>query len=182
MNSGIGKQAATSAKSLAQQIARQMAQEPLEVLKDVKSQVTGAENLPSREHSPQAQASSQASSPEFQKKQAEHDKLSTQRRMEALVRELEDIHKQSVFRELQKKIAEGEDVSVEEYIELSMEQKQVLNAQKEAVQKQIQSQRTQSANVLPMPTPKRSRKMGSSQKQEAEKQQQRVEKPVPPSG
>ena len=182
MNNGIGKQATKSAKSLAQQIARQMAQEPLEVLKDVKSQVTGAENQPSSEHVPQPQQSSPATNPEIQKKEAERDKLSSQRRMEALNRELEDMHKQSVFKDLQERIAAGEDVPVEEYSELSMEQKQVLMAQKEAVKKQIEAQRAQSANILPMPTPKRSRKMGSSQKQEAEKQQQRVEKPVPPSG
>lgn len=174
--------AGKSAKSLAQQIARQMAQEPLEVLKDVKSQVTGAEGLPTQERGHQSQSTEPSAGPEFQKRQEEHDKLSTQRRMEALNRELEDMHKQSIFKDLQEKISAGEDVSVEEYSELSMEQKQVLNAQKEAVQKQIEAQRAQGTNVLFTPTPKRSRKMGSSQKQEAEKQQQRVEKPVPPSG
>lgn len=184
MNNGIGKQTAKSAKQMAQAIAKQMAQEPMEVLRTARSQVTGTESSAPKEQRiaqaapiPQEPANKQS-----QNSEAVHDQLVVQRRMEALNRELEDMHKQTLFKELQEKIVGGEDVPIEDYGELSMEQKQVLKAQKEAVQKQVQGQQIQKGNALPMPSSKRSRRFGPSRKQEAEKQQQRVEKPVPPSG
>ncbi|HJX59479.1 hypothetical protein A2V61_02920 [Candidatus Woesebacteria bacterium RBG_19FT_COMBO_47_8] len=46
---GIVADSAKSAKSLAQQVARQMAREPLEVLKEAGQQVAGTEERPSQE-------------------------------------------------------------------------------------------------------------------------------------
>lgn len=181
MKQGIISDATKSSRQLAQDIARKMAQEPLEILKDAREQTTGIET--SRQ--PDSQTASQ---PDNQQKQIEEqqkiqDKLRSSRRLEAYQRELEDIRKQDLFRDLQQRIAEGEEIPLEDYSELTMEQKQVLMAQMEAVKFQKKQAEFMSQEKAPLfGSSKKSRKMGSSQKQEAEKQQTRVEKPVPPSG
>ena len=178
------KQAGQTARDLAQKIARQIVEEPLELVKNVGSQVTGVETQKSQENS------SQNLNPESQAKAVQHqnelqDKAKSSRRMEALNQELEDIHKQDLFKDLQNKIAQGIEVPIADYTELSMEQKQVLKAQMEAVkfQKQ-QAAHSESQNKAPFITSKPSRRFGvvRSQKAEAERQQTRVEKPIPPSG
>lgn len=182
MKTGLAQSTSNSAKSLAQQIARQMAQEPLEVLKTASSQVTGEE----MQRSPENQSASQT--PEDQTKLLHHqqeiqDKMKSTRRMEALERELGDIHKQDLFKDLQGRISKGEEIPLEDYSELSMEQKQVLKAQMEAVKFQKQQaayQESQAGGKL-FGSAKKGRNM-RGQKAEAERQQTRVEKPVPPSG
>ncbi len=179
MKSGLAQDTTKSAKALAQQIARQMAQEPLEVLKTAKEQTTGIESQKDSEVTQNAPQEQQKQVTEQQKLQ---DKLKAERRMEALNRELDDIRHGDLFKELQEKISQGQEVMLGEYSELSREQKEVLNAQMEAVrfQKQ-QAAYAESRKGFQMPVSKRGRQM-TGQKQEAEKQQTRVEKPVPPSG
>jgi hypothetical protein len=104
------------------------------------------------------------------------------RRMEALTREIEDIRKQNIFKDLQRKISEGKEISLEEYPELSMEQKQVLMAQMEAVKNQKAMANKNTLAEVPTVHSKPSRRFGAGQKSQAEKEQTRVEKPVPPSG
>ena len=161
-------------KKLAQKVAKQFTDESLEILKTASEQVTGNEQV----ETPQEK-------PHIDNGQAElQDKMRTSRRMEAYQRELDDIRKQDVFRDLQRRISEGEEVPVNDYPELSTEQKQVLNAQMEAVKfqkKQAEYAESQSGGRL-FGSAKKSRRMGQGQKQEAEKHQTRVEKPVPPSG
>lgn len=177
------KQVGQTARDLAKQVARQMAQEPLEILKEASGQVTGQEFPPS----PDAPRPPQTV--EEQQKLMAHqeelrDKMQAGRRMEAFQRELDEIRKQNLFKDLQAKIAEGQDVPIEDYGELSMEQKQVLKAQMEAVtfqKKQAEYNEAQGGGAL-FGSAKKGRKMGGGQKHEAEKQQTRVEKPVPPSG
>lgn len=170
-----------SAKSLAKQIAKQMAREPLEILKDVKEQSTGQElsGQPDTRYS---------STPDNQKQPIKHqselqDQMKKNRRMEALNRELDDIHKQEKFSNLQRRISEGEEVSIEEYPEFSIEQKQVLKAQMEAVKNQIAAQNSQSQNGLIEPATHKGRQLFNfGKKQSMKNEQTRVEKPVPPSG
>ena len=104
--------------------------------------------------------------------------------MEALKREIEDIHKQDLFSDLQKRVSAGEEIPLENYSELTLDQKQVLKAQMEAVK--FQKQQAEYAEVQGtgklFGSAKKGRRFGSGQKQEAEKQQTHVEKPVPPSG
>jgi hypothetical protein len=174
------KQAGQSAKNLAQQIAKQIAQEPLEVFKDVGTQITGVEQSKPQENY------SQNSNFEDQLKINHHqnklqDKAKSGRRMEALTQELKDIHKQDLFADLQRKISQGIEVPISDYTELSMEQRQVLMAQLEAVKIQKSRISNQNSGVIESHS-KRGRRFGAGQKQEAEKQQTRVEKPVPPSG
>ena len=179
MNS-TANQVGQSAKTLAQQIAKQMAQEPLEILKDAKEKTAGEVLSPS----PQTPEPGNDDQKKIIQQQGElNDHLKSGRRMEALNRELDDIHKQKVFAELQKKISEGEAIALEEYPDLSMEQKQVLKAQMEAVKKQIEFQKAQSAGWLPEPAAKKGRQLFNfGKKQSVKNEQTRVEKPVPPSG
>ena len=184
MNS-TAKTAGQSAKNLAQKIARQIAEEPIEILKDAGNQIIGAEQGNLQENSSQNQ------NPENQAKIIRHqnelqDRAKSGRRMEALNRELSDIHKQDLFKDLQAKISQGDEIPVADYSELSMEQQQVLIAQMEAVkyQKQQAAYNQSQGGTLSIIS-KPSRKMGAGQrgqKAEAEKQTTRVEKPVPPSG
>jgi len=170
---------AKTAQDIAQKIARQVAQEPLEILKDARDQIARPET--SRQPNDQT-----ARQPEDQQKLEEQqkiqDSMKASRLMEAFQRELEDIRKQDLFKSLQEKISQGIVIPLEDYSNLSMEQKQVLKAQMEAVKNQIARQQSSGQNSLEIPVSKKSRRFGSSQKQEAQKQTTHVEKPVPPSG
>jgi len=179
----IPAKASDSAKKMAQSIAKQLAQEPLEILKDAAAQVTGVETQRPQENYQQPQNTDNQTKL-IHDQQELQDKMRSSRRMEAYTRELEDIRKQDVFKKLQERISQGIEVPLNDYSELSMEQKQVLNAQMEAVKfqkRQAAYMESQNSGSL-FGSSKKSRRMGSGQKQEAEKQQTRVEKPVPPSG
>jgi len=161
-----------------------MAQEPLELLKSAAKQVTGVENLPNTNAGPERPQDGQNTNSEvpqdekdYKKKVAEQDG----RHLQALESELKDIRRQKLFNELMKRIQSGEDVPLEEFSELSYEQKDVLKAQMEAFKKQQAMQVNQSSGI-PMPEAKKGRKMGGGQKGAAKKEETRVEKPVPPSG
>ncbi len=176
---GTAKQVGQSARDLAQKIARQVVGEPLEVLKTAGEQMIGPEATHPQEN---PAPTNQQKSPD-----GEHEKILDQmkstRRMEALDAELRDMRKQDLFSDLQSRIAEGEEIPLTDYSELTMEQKQVLKAQMEAVKNQKQqAQFNQSTIEVPSVSSKPSRRFGTGQKHEAEKQQTRVEKPVPPSG
>ncbi|MGA2910925.1 MAG: hypothetical protein ABSE04_03965 [Candidatus Microgenomates bacterium] len=179
MNS-TAKQTGQTTRDLAQKIARQIAQEPLEVLRTAKEQVSDTE-APAQPGPEQGQNKNQQRN--LQEQQKLQDTLKTTRRMEALNQELKDIHKQDLFKDLQAKIAQGIEIPLEDYAELSMEQKQVLKAQMEAVkfQKQ-QAAYAQSQEGFKTPTSKKGRRFGETRKEEAQREQTHVEKPVPPSG
>ena len=164
----------STAQSTAQKIARQLAQEPIEILKSAREQVTGEtqENTNSQNTDNLSEAKN-----ENLKLQNE---IKSQRLLSALNSELRDIKRQNLFKDLQQKIASGEEVYLEDENELTIEQKEVLKAQIEAVAKQKSlSQISQPSSLFGSSKP--SRKMGG-QKQQAQKEQTRVEKPVPPSG
>jgi len=177
---GIGSTTAKSAQDIARNIAKQIAQEPIEILKDAGSQVTGIESVKPQEGDPEVRNNSQTKEVTAQKEVK--DKVFANRRMQALQSEIDDIRKQDVFKDLQSRISQGLDVPLEDYPELSMEQKQVLKAQMEAYKNQQQASFQANVNEVPAIHSKPSRRFGAGQKHEAEKQQTRVEKPVPPSG
>lgn len=163
--------------------AQQIRQEPLELLRTAAKQITGSENIPFGEQ-PKPQEKPKEENSEvpqdeqnYKKRVAEQDG----RHLQALESELKDIRRQKLFNELMKRIQSGEDVPLEEFVELSFEQKDVLKAQIEATKKQQAMQANQSSGI-PMPESKRGRKMGGGQKGAAKKEETRVEKPVPPSG
>jgi hypothetical protein len=183
MIGGTAKQAGQSARDLAQKIAGQMAQEPLEFLKTARDQVATPETSP--QNPPPGQNNEIRNKARIDQEKAQ-DKMKSSRRMEALDQELKDIRKQDLFKDLQAKISQGIEVPLEDYAELSMEQKQVLKAQMEAVKYQKQQAAyNETQGGVAMAVAKPGRRMGArqrGQKAEAEKQQTRVEKPVPPSG
>lgn len=180
MKSPLAQNTAKSSKNLAKAIAKQIAQEPAEILKTAREQVlreeTSSQNL------------SQGSGVETdQRKKLEEqekisDKLRSQRHVEALNRELADIKRQNLFKDLQKRIGEGEEVPLEDYPELSLEQRQVLTAQMQAVREQKTNMQKPQEN-LAEPAAKKGRKLFNFGKKTAMKREQtHVEKPVPPSG
>lgn len=168
-------------KQLVKKSAQQMAQEPLELLKSAAKQITGVENLPNSNPKPQQDKPKEEGDgvpqdeKNYKKQVAEQDG----RHLQALESELKDIRRQKLFNELMKRIQNGEDIPLEEFSELSFEQKDVLKAQMEAVKARNSQQTTSSVD---MPTSKKGRKMGGGQKGAAKKEETRVEKPVPPSG
>lgn len=167
---------AQTTKNLAQKIAKQMLEEPLEILKTAKSQVTGVETKPNTE-ARNENLESRIENENYKLKQ----ELQSQRIVGALNQELRDISRENTFKELQRKISEGIDVYLEEYPELSIEQKQVLKAQIEAVKNQLANNDQQSN--LPEPSAKKGRKLFNFGKKTSMKREQtRVEKVVPPSG
>lgn len=175
---------AQTTKTLAQKIAKQMAQEPLELLKSARSQVTG------QEYSETQNPQEQQYDPDQQAK-AQHEQLTAQdnakssRLIEAFQRELEDVRKQNLLKDLQKRIAEGETIPLEDYPELSLEHKQVLKAQMEAVAMRIANAKKENAKsgIIEVVAKKGRQMMGAMGKKTAMKREQtHVEKPVPPSG
>lgn len=169
------------AQDLSKKIARQMAQEPLEVLKSAQGQLSGEQINYYQERI--AKETQEKKGAENKSDLASKEKAQSSRALQALERELEDIRIDKIFRELQRKISEGEEVYLENVSELTPEQKQVLKAQQEAVKVQRQQQMAAQGGSLVEPKSKRAR--GSwmqGGKKQAEKQQTRVEKPIPPSG
>lgn len=163
--------------------AQQIRQEPLELLRTATKQVTGSENIPFGEQPKPQEKPREENGGDPQDEQSYKKKVAEQdgRHLQALESELKDIRRQKLFNDLMRRIQSGEDVPLEEFTELSYEQKDVLKAQMEAFKKQQAMQANQSSGV-PMPESKRGRKMGGGQKGAAKKEQTRVEKPVPPSG
>ncbi len=175
---------AKNTQQLAQDLAKQIAREPLEILREAGKQIVGGEQaIKSQDIIQTPNIQNPESRPKNTHYQNElQDKAKSSRRMEALNQEIADIRKQDLFNDLQSRIAEGEDVSLEDYTELSMEQRQVLKAQEEAVKNRIDKEQNTGLNEVPAIHSKPSRRFGAGQRHEAEKQQTRIEKPIPPSG
>jgi len=149
---------------------QQIVREPLEILKSAAKQVSVPENIP-----PAEQTEEQEQPKLDQTAMAQQDG----RHLEALESELKDIRRQKIFKDLMQRIQSGENIPLEEFTELSYEQRDVLKAQIEA----IKTRNTQQvSNQLVEPISAKGRKIGGGQKQSAQKQTTRVEKPVPPSG
>lgn len=157
--------------------AKQMVQEPLELLKNAARQVIDEEERPQQQEQPKQNADPEIPQDEtnYKKQVAEQDV----RHLEALESELKDIRRQKIFNELMRRIQDGEDVPLEEFSELSYEQKDVLKAQIEAVRTRNSSPVTSQLSELSL---KKGRKMGGGQKGAAKREETRVEKLVPPSG
>jgi len=182
MNS-TANQVGQSAKNLAQQIAKQMAAEPLEILKNAGEQTTGKELSGQPEEHPDGQTGGSDGQKKLLEQQTKlQDEMKSRRMMEAFDRELSDIKKQKLNADIQRRISEGETIPLEEYPDLSPEQKQVLNAQMEAVKNQIAQSKQNNLTEVPTVHSKPSRRFGAGQKSQAEKEQTHVEKPIPPSG
>jgi len=172
---------AKNTRDIAKKAIREVTAEPFEILKKAKEQVldSGWENQYANEEKPYENDSSPG--PSYAEKEKE-EKIKTKdtRMLSALNREIEDIRRDKLFKELQARISAGEETSLESYGELTLEQKQVLKAQMEAYKLRVQKE--ESKGSLSQPTTKRSRRLFGFGKQQAEKLQTKVERPMPPSG
>lgn len=166
-------------KNIAQQIARQMAQEPLEVLKESGRQLSGNENLEKPKSQEDQKGGENKGVQEIDVKNAQ---MKSQRLYDAYKREIEDIRREKVFKDIQGRIAQGEYVPLLDYPELAREQREVLAAQYQAVQEQKRAQAQGQEKGNPQIVSKPSRRMMAGQKTAMKREQTRVEKPVPPSG
>ena len=165
-------------------MAGQMIGEPFEILKTAKRQVTGQESKPTQEQPSNARTTTQKTPTESTKTNltgaVELDREKSRRRIEAHRRELESIKSQKTFEELQKRISEGEDLPIENFSELSMEQKQVLRAQIEAVKTKMQT--AQQSEVLIEPTSKRKKGVLKGMAGKLDKMKRKSEIRMGPSG
>lgn len=164
-------------QQIAQQIAKQVAQEPLEILKQAGKQISETENSTPDSAKEPPQEKKEEATPELKKKIAVQD----QRNLQAYEKEIEDIRREKIFADLQRRIAEGEIVNLTDIPELTREQIEVLQAQQAAVSSR--KEEVEKQKPLIEPTTKQSRDLfGRGQKAQAEKQKTHVERPLPPSG
>lgn len=166
-------------QQMAKQVARQMAQEPLEILKTAGQQISGAEApTPDSSRGPLQEPKEPKKEEEMQLKRK--IEVQGQRQMQALQKELQDMEGQKLLNDLLKRISGGEIIPLENYPQLSTEQKDVLKAQMEA----IKTQKEAAAREKPVVEPgtKKSRKLFGFGSSQAEKQKTHVEKPLSPSG
>lgn len=156
-----------------------MGEEPLEILNTAKKQIGIKEgsNLPQKEI-PENTSEDPEQNNEGLKKQVA---IADMKNLESLQNEMREIRRQKLFESLLARIQSDEKVPVEEFQELSFEQKDVLKAQIEATKNR--SQNIQQKELIE-PESKKSRKFGGfgKRKNAAEKQATRVEMPLPPSG
>ena len=172
---------AAQVKQTIKKSAQQTVQEPLEILKTAKAQVSGKEipQQPTGDNlaqSPGGVASQQTE--QIQKEVA----VSDNRNLEALQNEMMEIRRQKLFNSLLARIQRGEDVPIEEFQELSHEQRDVLKAQLEAYKKRVSQAPTKKPLVEPSAKTGRGLAGFGKRKTKVERQQTRVEMPLPPSG
>lgn len=167
-----------TAKQTAINIAKQTARESSEFLKIAKEQVAPTENAKSGKE-PEAHEQSQKKEEDQNKENIgnlrEHSSF-----MGAYKQELEQIRKENLFKKLQKRIAEGEEIPLLNYVnELTSEQREVLKAQMEAVKvRREQEEEAKKKNILPEVISKKGRQMFNMFKKRNE---QYVETRQPPS-
>jgi hypothetical protein len=173
-----------TALGTAQKIVKQVADEPLEILKNIPDQVVGGDRRPEGTQETTTQQANQGISQQkpLQNPDELYDKQRSIRLVEAYQRELEDIRKQDLFADLQAKVSQGIEVPLQDFPTLSMEQKQVLKAQMEAVKVRRAKLGVQQSELVEPATRRSRRLFHFGKKQEVKRQQERVENLVPPSG
>ena len=170
-----------SAKTIAQQVAKQMVQEPMEILGGVGRQVVGMEQPGRSNEDPQPESNSQPQT-ENQTQLQQQDKIASARKIQDLDEEIRGIERQRVFNDLQRKIQEGQEVYLNDITELSYEQKDVLKAQMETIKAQKNQMQASQAVQEPVSKPSRRFAFGKGAKSQALREQTKTERPLPPSG
>lgn len=172
----------SSAKKAAIATAKQMAQEPLEVLKSSATQVTGTESTTSSGQSGQAVNPQQSIMDEQDiQRQKKADLVKSKNLLSAYEAELKNIRNQKLIKELQQKIANGETVYLLNFPELTEEQRKYLEAQVVAYTEKKRQEQMAAQTSVPQISSKPSRRMGAG-KQNVKSEQTRVENVKPPSG
>ncbi len=175
-----------SSKLAAIKTAKQVAKEPFEILKTAPPQILGVEGKKAEQGGQMDTGNSEKaeeSMPRIREKKIEEEKdIQKSRNLKsAFEAELKDIHREEVFKKVQQTILAGEGVNVNDFPELSLEQKQVLNALKETVN--TNSQKGQdSGNILSEPKSKQKRGLFSGVRTRVERLKRRGEIRTGPSG
>jgi len=161
-----------TAKQVAIQAAKQTVRESNEFIKSAREQIA-----------PPPQSEQHQEKPEEKKEEPKVDEahLASQksRMMQAYDSELTQIRRDNLFKELQRKISQGEEITLEDFItQLSSEQREVLKAQMEAIKMQKEAAQSQSQNSIPEIISKKGRQMFNKIKKRNE---QHVETRQPPS-
>lgn len=165
-----------SKKSKSQNVAQQLAQEPLEILKAAQEMIA-----PQSEASASGHGGPGPVHPEAVEQSEVPQKSETDlRRIEALNREIEDIQREKLYEVILQKIQDGEEIFVEGFAGLTDSQKQVL-VQRQKVVAEQKAMAALPKTELPQ-TSKRGRRFGANKKDVAKREETRVEKPTPTSG
>jgi hypothetical protein len=163
-----------NSKQVAISAAKQVARESNEFLKVAREQIAPMPEFPQKENSVGAARATPSSDVEQKPKNLGF--------LDHYKGELEQIRRDDLFKKLQRKIAEGEEIPLEDFItQLSSEQREVLKAQMEAVR--MQKERAQNAQEQESPLHVIAKKgrnamMGMFKK----KNETHVETRQPPSG
>lgn len=150
---GLAGDTTKSAKNLAQTIAKKIAQEPWEILKQAGEQVAGTEQM--QEKGELEQQTTDGSFNQNQEILSQRDKVRSQRLMQALESELDDIKKKK-------------------------EQERVMKAQEEQMARE---QQKNTEPPLIEPAARKGRRLFNfGKKTQVQRQQTQTERPLPPSG
>lgn len=192
MKNPFNSSPAKQGKKLAEDIAKQVAREPLEIGKSAIGQITGeSKDLPVSQNQKTSGFQEQIFPSQNQASETggeQKPEVNVQHRLGELENEIKKIVKEKLVRDIGEKIARGEEVSLENYPQLSLEEREMFSGQIQSVkiQKEI---RGQQENALVEPQSKRprnifafGRKPKSDTSLQAERQKRRIETPMPPTG
>ena len=183
---GIVSSINKTSKQLAKDTARKIAGEPLEVLKQAGAQVVGQESVSkTSDLNTQGAAGEINSQSQSNLPNAEEVKKKDLGRIKELEEEAKRIRRDNLFNNLQARISAGEDISLENITELSWEEKQVLQAQIEAVKVRKLQQDAEATGNIVESTARPSRKLGKAlkgMKAQLDKLTRKSEIRMPPSG
>lgn len=178
MNQGIKQAVGKQTRILAQKTAKTIAQEPLEVVKSAGRQVTGLETSGQSMQRPPA---GQSSSPSLNKIDEQKIRERGERVLQALESELKDIRKQKLFDQIQRKIANGEQVNLLSYPELSQDQRETLESQMKVFEAQKANAEANNRTLVE-PKTKRPRKFLAGMQGQVDKLKRKTEIRLPPTG
>ena len=153
-----------SSKKLAQQVAKQMAQEPLEILKQAGKQATGVEKAPSNQNQPDLEK--------------EKGKMAEERELKVKLEAQSKRQIQVLENEL-KKIQQEKDVKKQQE-EIMQEQAEEVKKEEKKIKPLIEPASKRPRNIFAFFGLRKSKKKGGQLT--AERQKHRVERPMPPTG
>jgi hypothetical protein len=169
LSNPVGKKAKKSIQDLARESFEKIKEEPGEVVKSAGEQLTGTQTS-------ESQVASEAYQVADEQRKQKVDRQKSQRLMSAHQKELEDIRKTELLREVQEKIQQGEAVSISDLAGISEEQKSNLRAQQDMVQENRKAQdMVKKSQGLQEPSTKRKRGIFQRAKKKVEQMKTRIE-------
>ena len=179
MDKRLSQGVVSSGKKVVRQAARQTVHEPLEVVKTAGRQVAGVEVQGAQrpgQSIPETQGPVQPTVEDEQKIRQRGERI-----LEALEAEIEEIRRQKVFKEVQRRITAGEVINLTNIVELSSEQKRMLAVQMQLVQANKQKEE-KVKNPLVEPGTKRGRNILEGMKGKVSRLRKKTELRLPPTG